>query len=220
MTIDELSAQIAQYKASGKTFFTTSSFQSHSLVMLHILNEIEPNIPVYFLNTGFHFPETLAFRDQITKLWNLNLKISSASKPRSLQKDIDGKFYYVSDPDYCCHINKVEPMDAILAEYDVWINGVRASQSAVRQGFKIEEKSKYGVVRFHPMLDWTSKMINDYLNKYEIPRHPLEDKGYFSIGCEPCTRKYDPNMTERESRWFGLNKTECGLNTTLVETKP
>ncbi len=82
---------------------------------------------------------------------------------------------------------------------------------------KTEQPAKYGVIRFHPMLDWSSRMIETYLKEHKLPRHPLESQGYLSIGCEPCTRKFDPNMTEREARWFGLNKTECGLNTELVQ---
>jgi phosphoadenosine phosphosulfate reductase len=82
---------------------------------------------------------------------------------------------------------------------------------------KVEQPAKYGVVRFHPMLDWNSRTIETYLKEHKLPRHPLESQGYLSIGCEPCTRKFDPNMSEREARWFGLNKTECGINTELVQ---
>jgi phosphoadenosine phosphosulfate reductase len=100
----------------------------------------------------------------------------------------------------------------------VWINGVRADQSDVRKSFKVESPAPFNTIRFHPMLDWSPKMIFDYLKEYNIPHHPLEEKGYFSIGCEPCTRRIDLNAGEREGRWFGLKKTECGLNTDLVQT--
>ena len=82
---------------------------------------------------------------------------------------------------------------------------------------KEEQPAKYGLMRFHPMLDWTMKDIHEYRMTYNLPEHPLEAKGYISIGCEPCTRKFDPEMDEREARWYGLNKTECGLNTDLVK---
>jgi phosphoadenosine phosphosulfate reductase len=134
-----------------------------------------------------------------------------------MQKDAAGRLFFASDPDFCCHLNKVQPLDTILPMYDVWINGVRADQSAVRKAMKVEQPAKYGVVRFHPMLDWNSRTIEKYLKEHKLPRHPLESQGYLSIGCEPCTRKFDPNMSEREARWFGLNKTECGLNTELVQ---
>ncbi len=123
---------------------------------------------------------------------------------------------FASDPDYCCYLNKVAPLEPILAEHDVWINGVRADQGEVRKNFQIEEKSKFGVIRFHPMLDWTGKIIYQYLSEHQLPRHPLEDKGYLSIGCEPCTRKLDFETDSRGGRWYGLKKTECGLNTELI----
>jgi phosphoadenosine phosphosulfate reductase len=216
MNIEDIKSKITAYKQNNLRLFTTSSFQSHSIVLLHILSQIDKTIPVYFINTGYLFPETIAYRDQIVKLLGLNLKNVYSQTPKSLQKDDQGRFLFTSDPDYCCHINKVEPLDPILAENDVWINGVRADQSATRKNFQIEEKAPHGVIRFHPMLDWDSISIQKYLYKNEIPRHPLEEKGYFSIGCEPCTRKFSTDLSEREVRWYGLNKTECGLNTELV----
>ncbi|MDX2190019.1 MAG: phosphoadenylyl-sulfate reductase [Bacteroidota bacterium] len=216
MNYEEIKSKIETYKNQGLKLFTTSSFQSHSVVLLHILSKIDNTIPVYFINTGFLFPETIQYRDQIAELFNLNVKNVFSTTPKSMQKDEQGRFYFTSDPDYCCHINKVEPLEPIMAEYDVWINGVRADQSAVRKSFNIEEKAPHGVLRFHPMLDWNSMQIQRYLSENNIPRHPLEDKGYLSIGCEPCTRKFSMDLSEREVRWYGLNKTECGLNTELV----
>lgn len=216
MTFEEIKSKIEEYKGQGLKLFTTSSFQSHSMVLLHMLSRIDNTIPVYFINTGYLFPETLMYRDKMAELWNLNVKNVYSATPKSLQKDAQGRFLFTSDPDYCCHINKVEPLEPIMAEYDIWINGVRADQSAVRKSFKVEEKAPHGVTRFHPMLDWTSIQIQKYLHENQIPPHPLEEKGYFSIGCEPCTRKYSSDLSEREVRWYGLNKTECGLNVDLV----
>lgn len=216
MTFDEIAAKINDYKNRGLKLFTTSSFQTHSIVLLHILSRIDKKIPVYFIHTGYHFPETLSYRDQITDLLGLNLKSVFSSIPKINQRDASGKLLFASDPDYCCHLNKVAPLEPVLAEYDIWINGVRADQGELRKNFKVEEKAKFGVTRFHPMLDWNNKMIFNYLNEYNIPHHPLEAKGYLSIGCEPCTRKWDVNMDSRDGRWYGLKKTECGLNTELV----
>jgi len=217
MNIQEIENKILNYKKDGKRLFTTSSFQTHSIVLLHILSNIDKSIPVYFINTGFHFPETLTFRDEVTEKFGLNLINAFATVPRAMQKDTHGKFLFSSDPDYCCHINKVEPMEPILHEYDVWINGVRADQSSVRKEFKIEQPAKFSAIRFHPMLDWDKRMIYQYIKEHNLPRHPLEQFGYTSIGCEPCTRKPDLEWEERKGRWFGMNKTECGLNTELVQ---
>jgi phosphoadenosine phosphosulfate reductase len=218
MKFEEINDQLNAYKERGLRLFTSSSFQTHSLVLLHIISRIDNKIPVLFLNTGYHFPETLSFRDQIADLFGLTVRDIFSDTPKSMQKDAKGRLLFASDPDHCCHLNKTQPMESMLLDYDVWINGVRADQSHVRKNFKVEQAAPYNTIRFHPMLDWSPKMIYDYLKEYNIPRHPLEEKGYFSIGCEPCTRKFDVNSSSREGRWFGLKKTECGLNTDLVVT--
>ena len=217
MNFEEIKIQIEKYQSEGKKIFTTSSFQSHSIVLLHILSRIDKSIPVYFINTGYHFAETVKFRDFIANEFGLKIIDIQSQTPKHLQKDSTGKLLFTSDPDYCCHLNKVVPLDLILANNDVWINGVRGDQSAVRKAMKVEQPAPHDTFRFHPMLDWTSKMIFDYQKEYNLPKHPLEAKGFFSIGCEPCTRKFDLEMQERESRWFGMNKTECGLHTELIK---
>jgi phosphoadenosine phosphosulfate reductase len=216
MNFNEIKDRLEGYKKEGKTLFTTSSFQSHSLVLLHILSRIDRSIPVYFINTGFHFPETVLFRDQIAEQFGVKIVDLKSDVPKFMQRDPDGKLLFTSDPDHCCYLNKTQPMDAILMAHDVWINGVRADQSATRAAMKVEQPAKHGCTRFHPMLDWNSKMIWQYQKEYDLPKHPLEEKGFVSIGCEPCTRKLDPEMQEREARWFGLNKVECGLHTDLI----
>lgn len=218
MDFARIKVKINTYKEEGKQYFTTSSFQSHSLVLLHMLSRIDKNIPVVFINTGYHFPETITFRDQIINSFGLtNLIDVTSEMPKSLQKGKGGRLLFASDPDYCCYVNKTEPLNNLLRSYDVWINGVRADQSDVRKAMQIEQEAPNNTTRFHPMLDWTSKMIYDYRKKHHLPTHPLEEKGYLSIGCEPCTRKIDPEMSEREVRWYGLNKTECGLHTDLIK---
>lgn len=216
MDFEGIRSKVREYSDQGKTMFTTSSFQSHSLVLLHILSRIDHTIPVYFINTGYHFPETVIFRDQITKQFGIRTIDLKSDVPKFMQRDPEGRLLFTSDPDHCCYLNKTQPMEAILMSHDVWINGVRADQSAVRAAMKVEQPARHGCVRFHPMLDWNSKMIWEYQKEHNLPRHPLEEKGFMSIGCEPCTRKLDPELQEREARWFGLNKIECGLHTDLV----
>ncbi len=215
MQLEEIANQLKRYKAEGKRMFTTSSFQTHSLVLLHIISRIDNTIPVYFINTGFLFPETIQFKDTVAKQFGLNIISTQSVVPKLQQKDSEGRFLFTSDPDYCCHLNKVQPLDAVLADYDIWINGVRADQSAVRKAMKIEQPAPHGVTRFHPMLDWSKPEIYRYIKEHNLPHHPLEAKGYDSIGCEPCTRKMVLG-DDRNARWFGLKKTECGLNTDLV----
>ncbi|NMM50473.1 phosphoadenylyl-sulfate reductase [Marinigracilibium pacificum] len=217
MTFEEFSSKIDLYKHQNKKIFTSSSFQTHSLVMLHMISRIDNTIPVFFINTGYHFPETLSFRDQIANEFGLNVIDIKSTTPKIMQKDANGRLLFTSDPDHCCYLNKVQPMEPLLLEYDVWINGVRGDQSAVRKAMTVEQPAPSGAIRFHPMLDWSMRDIFAYIKEHDLPRHPLDAKGYSSIGCEPCTRKPDPEMHERESRWFGMKKVECGLHTELVK---
>jgi len=218
MQFEQIKEKLEGYKQEGKRLFTSSSFQSHSLVMLHILSRIDASIPVYFLNTGYHFPETLAFRDKVASQLGIHVVDLKPSTPKYMQTGPDGRFLFTSDPDYCCHINKTRPMDEVLKNNDVWINGIRGDQSATREAMKVEQPAPHDTIRFHPMLDWTAKMIHEYRKEYQLPKHPLEPQGYLSIGCEPCTRKFDLEMQEREARWYGMSKSECGLHTDLAAT--
>lgn len=214
--IESIEKRISDFKNEGRKMFTSSSFQSHSLVLLHILSRIDNTIPVYFINTGYHFTETLLFRDEVATSFGLNVIDLKSDVPKFMQRDSEGKLLFASDPDHCCYLNKTQPMDGILRSHDVWINGVRADQSSVRASMKEIQPSIHGTVRYHPMLAWTSKMIWEYRTEHKLPTHPLEKKGYISIGCEPCTRRINPSMQEREARWYGLKKVECGLHTDLV----
>ena len=216
MTVEQIADQIYHYKKKGLKLFISSSFQSHSIPLLHIISEIDRTIPVMFIHTGYHFPETLKFRDEVIDLLGLPLVNVYPNVSKVNQRDCKGNLLYTSDPDYCCYLNKTKPMETVLAEYDIWINGIRADQSSNRKKMQTEQEAGFGCTRFHPVLDWNSKMIFDYQKKYDLPKHPLEAEGYLSIGCEPCTRKPDPN-DERSGRWFGMNKTECGLHIDLIK---
>ena len=216
MEFKEIKSRIELYKAEGKRIFTSSSFQTHSIPLLHIISRIDPTIPVVFLNTGFHFSETIVYRDEIVGKLGLNLIDLKPKVPKSLQLGMNGKLLFTSDPDHCCDLNKTQPMEKLLMGYDVWIIGLRSDQSETRKNMSIEEDAPHGVTRFHPIISWTNRHIWEYRKKYNLPEHPLDQHGYMSIGCEPCTRKLDPEMQEREARWYGMNKTECGLHTELI----
>lgn len=210
--------KIQEYRSDKKRVIASSSFQSHSIPMLKLIAEIDASIPVYFLNTGFHFAETLKYKNQIVQ-W-LGLRVIDLSSPiaKSQQITTDGHLMFTQHPDHCCHMNKTLPMEPILAMNDVWITGIRRDQNENRRNMNYEAKGKFGITRFHPMLDWTQDMIDYYMQKENVPMHPLENMGYYSIGCEPCTQK--PNgmmaMADRGGRWSGMKKTECGLHTDLI----
>lgn len=221
LSISERTAQIAEklsaYKAAGKKAFVSSSFQSHSLPLLHIISRVAPDIPVYFLNTGFHFPETMAFRHTIAERFELNVIDVSSPVSKVGQMDGQGKFFFVHNPDHCCYLNKVLPMEPVLAQHDIWINGVRRDQTKFRASLQEEEVLGDDKLRYHPMLDWTSKMIYDYRKTHDLPEHPLEAKGYLSIGCMPCTRSFAEESHSRQGRWAGMSKDECGIQTQFVK---
>lgn len=211
--IGRMAITLARYRDQGLRCFSTSSFQSNSVVLLHLLSRLAPEVPVWFLNTGFHFPETLAFRRGLARQWGLDVRDALSPIPRIQQRDPQGRLLYASDPDYCCHINKVMPLDPVLAQNDVWINGVRGSQSATRAAMQVEERGRNGILRYHPLLDWTGRDVGTYIHAHGLPGHPLEAEGYWSVGCAPCTA--NPNgggLDDRGGRWAGLKKTECGLH--------
>ncbi|GAB4462310.1 MAG: phosphoadenylyl-sulfate reductase [Bacteroidales bacterium] len=219
MTFEEIERRIKLYKHQQKKIFATSSFQTQSVPLLHIISRIDKSIPIYFINTGYLFPETILYRDKLIEKLSLNVIDLKPQVPKILQRDAKGNLLFTSDPDYCCYLNKIQPLDAVLAEHDVWINGVRADQSKVRAELYEEDFAPHNVIRFHPMLDWTKQIVYQYIREYNLPHHPLDEKGYVSIGCEPCTAKISLEEDERAGRWKGLKKNECGLNTDLVIKK-
>lgn len=211
MDIHQIEHKIATYKAQGLRLFATSSFQTHSVVLLHVLSRIDKEIPVYFINTGFHFPATIQYKEMVQQLLGINVINLLPHVPKNMQRNASGDLLFTCDPDYCCYLNKVQPVEALFDHYDVWINGIRAEQNSNRRNFREEETSGRHAMRYHPLLRWTNKKMGQYIKQFDLPVHPLEKKGYKSIGCEPCTRPANGNKV-REGRWTGMKKTECGLH--------
>ena len=212
--IKRIEARLADYRERDLRVFATSSFQSNSVVLLHLISRIDSSIPVYFLDTGYHFAETLRFRDFLSEGLGLQIRVLRSPVNRIQQRDSAGRLLFASDPDHCCHLNKVLPLEPVLLSNDVWISGVRASQSAHRAAMSEEARGRHGILRYHPMLEWSARDVHYYIEENSLPRHPLEAENYFSIGCRPCTRRMDPDQLfdDRGGRWFGMNKTECGLH--------
>ncbi|MBI4372144.1 MAG: phosphoadenylyl-sulfate reductase [Candidatus Omnitrophica bacterium] len=199
----------------------SSSFQTESVVLLHLVSLIDPSIPILFLETSWHFKETLDFKNEIVKRLGLTNVVDLKADPQKKQAfdaKTGGKPYEV-DPDYCCQINKVEPLDEALKGYDAWISGIRRSQSKTRKDIKIVEEYQGGIFKINPLANVTSGDIWWYLKEHHLPKHPLFDKGYLSIGCWPCTRPVQPGDDERAGRWAGREKTECGIHT-FMKPKP
>ncbi|MFP6627123.1 MAG: phosphoadenylyl-sulfate reductase [Deltaproteobacteria bacterium] len=192
----------------------TCSFQHDGVVIAHMLRSIAPEIPVVFINTGFHFQETLDYRDDIVKLLKLDLREIGPQIPFEQFKDRYGADLYNRNPDLCCEINKVGPMRRALEGVEAWINGRRRNQTRERKNIGHLELMG-SVVKINPLARWTSKDTFRYLNAHNLPTHPLFEKGYTSIGCQPCTGPPLAGEDERSGRWAGSNKRECGIHTIL-----
>ncbi len=193
----------------------SSSFQTQSLPLLHIVAQVAPQLPIIFLDTGYHFPETLAFRDHIVREWGLNLRVVRSNMPRAEFVRRYGADLYRRDPDLCCYINKVEPMRRATEGLRAWISGIRRDQSPARANIHILEQTPHGVVRVHPLANWTRRDVWRYIAQHNLPHHPLLERGYLSIGCAPCTQPVTNPEDERSGRWQGREKVECGLHTVL-----
>jgi phosphoadenosine phosphosulfate reductase len=198
----------------------TMSFQHEGVVIAHMLREIAPDTPILFIDTGYHFPETLAYRDQLVERFGFPIRNLTSVMPREEFIAKYGNDLYDRDPDLCCKINKVEPMQLALRGVRAWINGRRRDQATTRTRMPIIERLQGGIVKVNPLANWTARDTYRYLTQHDIPTHPLFEQGYTSIGCFPCTRPVLPGEDERAGRWAGKNKTECGLHTFLASDDP
>lgn len=211
----EASGLIAEVLAgnSGRACLTCS-FQAEDVAVLHLLLAQRPDIPVLFLDTGYHFAETYAYRDKIAAEWNLNLINLRAARTVAQQESEFGILYSAA-ADRCCGLRKVEPLFAGLAEYDVWFTGLRRVQSPTRANLQTIEAfplpSGKRLKKVSPLAMWSNQEVWTYAKEQGIPLLPLYDRGYTSIGCEPCTSlPLDPNDL-RSGRWAG-HKLECGIH--------
>ena len=193
----------------------TCSFQHDGVVLAHMLRDIAPEVPVVFINTGFHFPETLAYRDEIEHRFGIKLLELQPIMPREQFAAEHGLDLYARNPDLCCHINKVEPLKRFLPGVRAWVNGRRRDQAGTRKEIRCVEAFQGDLFKINPMATWTSKETFYYMDRHGIPTHPLFDQGYASIGCAPCTRPVVPGEDERSGRWAGTGKVECGIHTFL-----
>jgi phosphoadenosine phosphosulfate reductase len=200
----------------------TNSFQIEDMVVLHLLRQIAPAIPVLFLDTGYHFAETYAYRDRMAKEWNLNLVSLEASQSVVDQESAFG-ILNRTDPTRCCGLRKVEPLMRGLQEYDIWFTGLRRDQSPTRKNLRKVEHHALPMgktlLKVSPLADWDSKQVWNYIVRNQIEYLPLYDKGYPSIGCEPCTSIPDDPNNPRSGRWAG-QKLECGIHTFTEKDSP
>ncbi|MDX1618840.1 MAG: phosphoadenylyl-sulfate reductase [Balneolaceae bacterium] len=205
LTSKIVDARVAQVFNSFKDVLVTSSFGTTSAVLLHIISRVKPDHPIYFIDTGYHFSETIEYKNRISGMLSLNvvdLHPGEAEHRLSSRNKL-----WKSDPDECCRINKVEPLNAIKSKYRIWMSGLIGYQNDERSKLDIII-DKTGMLRCYPLIDWNKRLVDEYMELYGLPRHPLEPEGFASIGCVHCTEP----AQGRKGRWGGSDKTECGLH--------
>ena len=192
-----------------------SSFGAESAVLLHLVARIDPAIPVLFLETGKHFPETLAYRDALIARLGLKDVRNLTPDPADLAARDESGLRWSYDPDGCCEIRKVRPLAKALAGFDASITGRKSFQSSGRANlprFEIDNSDAQGRLKINPLIDWSPEQIAAYVAEHDLPPHPLVAEGYPSIGCSPCTSKVAEGEDPRSGRWKGWDKTECGIH--------
>lgn len=210
----EARTAIEESLASSSEPCLTCSFQAEDMVVLALVREKAPDIPVLFLETGYHFAETYQYRDEMTARYGLNL-VNVIPKRTVAEQESEFGILYQSAPDRCCKLRKVEPLFGSLEAYDTWFTGLRRVQSPTRANLAIRDifplPSGKKIPKVSPLASWTDKDVWTYAKEREIPLLSLYEKGYTSIGCEPCTLlPIDPENL-RSGRWAG-RKVECGIH--------
>jgi phosphoadenosine phosphosulfate reductase len=195
----------------GEGLLFTSSFGAQSAVLLHLWSVVARHLPVVFIDTGFLFPETLAYRDTLVERLGLKLRVLQPDIPNADFVARYGSDIQRRDPDFCCGLNKVAPLAPFRDEAKAWVSGLRRDQSRARSGVAILERDEH-LVRVHPLATLTKDDIASYLVEHQLPEHPLVSRRYLSIGCAPCTRAVAEGEDERAGRWAWTGKTECGLH--------
>ncbi|MGA9749730.1 MAG: phosphoadenylyl-sulfate reductase [Nocardioides sp.] len=195
----------------GERFAITSSMGD--AVLAHVASRVAPGVDVVFLDTGYHFAETLGTRDAVSATLPVNLLSITPVQSVAEQDAAYGKDLFARDPDLCCALRKVAPLEEALAGYDAWATGLRRAETHNRVITPVigwdEKKRK---VKVSPLARWTDEDINRYIAESGVLVNPLQDDGYPSIGCWPCTRRVAPGEDARSGRWAGTGKTECGIN--------
>ena len=205
------SERIGELSNDFKRILYTSSFGTTAVFLLHLFSKVVPNQEIYFLDTTYHFPETLAYKRLLTDKFNLRVNDLKGDLFRNKFTLTDRT--WEKDPDLCCSVNKVEPLEALRnsrtknEKFDVWVSGLMGSQNEHRKDLKIFEL-KNGTLKFYPIIDVTEEELNEWIRKNDLPEHPLKAKGYASVGCTHCTVA----GKAREGRWINKSKTECGLH--------
>lgn len=195
----------------GPRFCVTSSMAD--AVVAHLASRVAPGVDVVFLDTGYHFPETIGTRDAVSAVMDVNVRTLSPRLSVAEQDAAHGPRLHDRDPDRCCAMRKVAPLAVGLREYDAWATGLRRDESPSRADTPVVGwDAGRGKVKVCPIAAWTEADVNAYIAEHGVLTNPLLQDGYASVGCAPCTRRTRPGEDTRAGRWAGTAKTECGLH--------
>jgi phosphoadenosine phosphosulfate reductase len=200
-----------------------TSFQGAGLVIMHLAKSHGLGFPVFTLDTGLLFPETMDLKQRLEEFFGYEIESLEPDLSVEQQAAVHGPELWKRDPDLCCTFRKVLPLQSRLGELDCWITGLRRQQSDTRSGigivelYTLDETTGREIVKLNPMARWSREAVWEYVRKHDIPYNPLHDRGYHSIGCWPCTRQSGGGDNERAGRWLGFQKVECGIHTFLAK---
>jgi phosphoadenosine phosphosulfate reductase len=196
----------------GNRLCITSSMTD--AVIIDIASRHAPGIDVIFLDTGYHFAETIGTRDAVSVVYPVN--VINVTPPTTVEEQ-DGELgpkLYARNPDLCCYLRKVVPLEQSLQPYEAWITGVRREETDARSDTKVVQwDPRRQMVKVNPIVDWTQQDVDDYIRQHGVLVNPLVYDGYPSIGCQTCTARVEPGSDPRSGRWAGTAKTECGIHT-------
>lgn len=190
-----------------------TAFGAEGCCILHMLADLGPGVRVFNLDTGYQFPETLEVRDRIRERYGIDVELVRPEQSVADYEAEHGGPLYRHRPDQCCLDRKMIPLRRAVVGYDAWLSAIRADQTAHRAAARpVQWDAKFGLVKVNPLLSWTKQDVWTFILKHDVPYNPLHDRGYPSIGCQPCTRPVVAGEDERAGRWAGTEKKECGLH--------
>jgi len=194
-------------------FTMATAFGPEGMVILHMLSEIDQSTPVFNLDTGYQFKETLELREEVIRRYGMTVELKRADTTVEEYEKLHGGPVYRDNPDQCCFHRKVQVLEKAVIGYHAWASAIRRDQSPDRANAPIVGwDKKFGLVKVSPLANWTKPMVWKFITDHNVPYNPLHDQGYTSIGCFPCTRAVTAGEDERAGRWSGFAKTECGLH--------
>jgi phosphoadenosine phosphosulfate reductase len=201
------------FNSFGNRVAISSAFGVEGMALMHMASRVRKDFRVFTVDTEFLFPETYNLIETIEQRYGITIERAYPLLSPDVQERLHGSALWARNPDQCCSLRKIEPLQRKLRELDAWITSIRRDQTPARSAAqKIEWDTRFGLVKINPIADWSSKQVWRYINENDVPYNPLHDQGYPSIGCTHCTRAIRPGEDSRAGRWPGFAKTECGLH--------